>query len=214
MNPKLDAFFSEEKQWQEEMEKLRILVLDCGLVEELKWGVPCYTFKGKNILIIHGFKEYCALNFFKGALLKNTDDILIQPTENSQAARQIRFTNAKEIEELEPVLKAHIYEAIEVEKAGLDIKYKKVAEFDMPNELQQKFDEEPSFKAAFEALTPGRQKGYLLQFSAPKQSKTRVDRIEKYKQRIFDGKGFHDCVCGLSKRYPRCDGSHKYAKST
>lgn len=209
MNPKVDTFFENLSSWKEEMEILRSIVLDCGLKEDYKWKVPCYTYNGKNVLIIHGFKDYCALNFFKGALLKDTDKLLIQPTENSQAARQIRFTNTKEITENSQILKTYIFQAIEVEKAGLDIDYKKTTEYDIPEELQQVLDTDTEFKVAFEALTPGRQRGYLLHFSQPKQSGTRTSRIEKARDRIFDGKGIHDCVCGLSKRMPRCDGSHK-----
>ncbi len=212
MNPKVDAFFSEAEQWQDEYEEFRRIVLECGLTEELKWGVPCYTYKNANILIIHGFKEFCAINFFKGSLLKDEEGILVQQTENVQATRQIRVTSVKEIKKLEGHIKAYIFEAIEVEKAGLKINYKKVDDFDVPEEFQQKLDESPELKEAFEALTPGRQKGYLLHFSQAKQSATRAARVEKYRQRILNGKGINDCVCGLSKRYPVCDGSHKNAK--
>lgn len=211
MNPQLDSFFQNATQWKREMEELREIVLDCNLMEEEKWGVPCYTFSKGNILIIHGFKEYCALNFFKGALLQDTEGILVQQTENSQASRQIRFTNLKEISEKAAILKAYIFEAIEVEKAGLKIDYKKVEDFNVPEELTQKWTEEPRLKTAFENLTPGRQKAYLLHFSDSKQSKTRLARIEKNMPRILNGKGLNDCVCGLSKRMPNCDGSHKFA---
>ena len=192
MNPKVDFFFRKAERWQEEFEKLRTIVLDCGLTEELKWGVPCYTFENSNIVLIHGFKEYCALLFHKGALLKDPIGILIQQTENVQAARQIRFTNVEEIDEMEHILKAYIQEAIEVEKAGLEVDFKKTAEFNMPEEFQVKLDENPALKTAFEALTPGRQRGYLLYFSAPKQSKTRETRVEKYMQQILNGKGLND----------------------
>ena len=192
MNPKVDFFFSKAKQWREEFATLRAIVLDCGLTEELKWGKPCYTLAKSNVVLIHGFKEYCALLFFKGALLKDTKGILIQQTENVQAARQIRFTNVREIVKLEPALKAYIKEAIEVEKAGLEVKYKKTAEFTIPDEFQKKLHETPALKTAFEALTPGRQRGYLLYFSAPKQSKTREARIEKCIPLIFDGMGLND----------------------
>ena len=168
---------------------LRKIILDCGLKEELKWGVPCYTLSGKNVVLMHGFKEYCALLFHKGALLKDTDRILVQQTENVQAARQIRFTGTEEIEELEAVLKAYIFEAIKVEKAGLKVELKKTRDFDSPEELQQVLEE---FKTAFESLTPGRQRGYILYFAAPKQSKTRVSRIEKYWDQILKGKGLND----------------------
>jgi len=192
MNPKVDFFFNKAKQWQIEFEKLRTIVLDCDLSEELKWGVPCYTFEKSNIVLIHGFKEYCALLFHKGVLLKDTAGILVSQTENTQATRQIRFTNVEEIEEMEHILKAYIREAIEVEKAGLKVPYKKTTEFNMPEEFQKALDENPTLKTAFEALTPGRRRGYLLHFSQPKQSKTRVSRIEKALQQIFEGKGLND----------------------
>jgi len=178
MNPKVDFYFSKNEKWQKETEKLRSIVLDCQLTEELKWGVPCYTFQKNNIVLIHDFKEYCALLFFKGALLKDTDNILVQQTVNVQSARQIRFTNIEEIIELEPVLKTYIYEAVEVEKAGLKFIFKKTEEFEITEEFQKKLDENPDLKTAFEALTPGRQRAYMLHFSAPKQSKTRESRIE------------------------------------
>ena len=192
MNPKVEFFFNKAEKWQEEYEKLRMIVLDCGLTEELKWGCPCYTFQKGNIVLIHGFKEYCALLFFKGSLLHDANGILIQQTENVQAGRQIRFTNIREIVELEPILKAYVYEAIEMEKAGLEVSFKKHADYTIPEELQQKFDEIPLLKKAFEALTPGRQRGYMLHFSAPKQSKTRESRIEKCIEQILNGKGLDD----------------------
>ena len=192
MNPKVDFFFSKAKQWQEEYKKLRMIILDCGLNEEYKWMHPCYTFQESNIVLIHGFKEYCAILFIKGALLKDARGILIQQTENVQAARQIRFTNVREIVELEPILKAYIHEAIEVEKAGLKVNYKKATEFPIAEEFQKKLDEIPALKTAFDALTPGRQRAYLLYFSAPKQSKTRESRVEKCMQQILDGKGLND----------------------
>src|SRR6059058_3281885 len=191
-NPKVDFFFSKAKKWKEEFERLRAIVLDSGLSEELKWGKPCYTFQKSNIVLIHGFKDYCALLFFKGALLKDAKGILVQQTENVQAARQIRFTNVREIDKIEPILKAYIKEAIEVEKAGLKVDYKKTADFAIPEEFQNKLDEIPALKTAFDALTPGRQRGYILYFSAPKQSKTRESRIEKCMQQILDGKGLND----------------------
>ena len=192
MNPKVDFYFSKAKKWHEELEKLRIILLDCGLTEELKWGVPCYTFQKSNLVLIHVFKEYCALLFFKGALLNDANGILIQQTKNVQAARQIRFTNVREIVKLKPILKAYIYEAIEVEKAGLKVPFKKTKEFSMPEEFQNKLNENPALKRAFNALTPGRQRGYLLYFSAPKQSKTRESRVEKCMQQILKGKGLND----------------------
>ena len=195
-NPKVDVFFSKTKKWQEEFEKLRMIILDCGLTEELKWGVPCYSFEKRNIVLIHGFKEYCAILFFKGALLKDAKSILIRQTENVQAARQIRFTNVREIVKMETVLKAYINEAIKEEKAGLKVEFKKAAEFIIPEEFQIKLDENPSLKAAFEALTPGRQRAYILYFSAPKQSKTRESRVEKCIHRILDGIGLNDQFTG------------------
>jgi len=192
MNPKVDEYLSKAKKWKEESEKLRNIVLDCELTEEFKWMHPCYTFEKKNIVLIHGFKEYCALLFHKGALLQDAHGILIQQTENVQAARQIRFTNVQEIVEMEAILKAYIYEAIEVEKAGLEVKIKKGTEFIIPEEFQKKLDETPSLKTAFDALTPGRQRAYILYFSAPKQSKTRDSRVEKCMQQILNGKGLKD----------------------
>jgi uncharacterized protein YdeI (YjbR/CyaY-like superfamily) len=192
MNPKVDFFFNKATKWQKELEKLRKIVLDCGLSEELKWGVPCYTFQERNIVLIHVFKEYCALLFFKGALLNDANGMLIQQTKNVQAARQIRFTNIREIIQKAPILKAYIYEAIEVEKTGLKVNLKRTAEFIVPEEFQKKLDKIPALKTAFEALTPGRQRGYLLYFSQPKQSKTRVSRIEKMMPAILNGKGLND----------------------
>lgn len=191
-NSKVDFYFSEDKNWQKEIEKLRTIALDCGLTEELKWGVPCYTFQKSNIVLIHVFKEYCAFLFFKGALLKDPNGILIQQTEHVQAARQIRFTNVAEITRMKAVLKTYIHEAIDVEKAGLKVNLKKSTEFNIPEEFQNKLDGTPALKAAFDALTPGRQRGYLLYFSAPKQSKTRASRVEKFTQQILDGKGLND----------------------
>jgi uncharacterized protein YdeI (YjbR/CyaY-like superfamily) len=191
-NPKVDFFFSKAKEWQAEFEKLRTIILDCGLTEELKWGVPCYTFEKRNIVLIHGFKEYCALLFFKGALLKDAKGILIQQTKNVQAARQIRFTNVREIVKLKPILKAYIREAIEVEKACLKVKFKKTSEFKIPEEFQNKLERIPALKTAFKALTPGRQRGYLFYFSQPKQSKTRESRVEKCMHEILNGKGLND----------------------
>lgn len=191
-NPKVDWFFDKASKWQKEYLKLRTIALDCGLDEELKWGCPCYTYKKSNIVLIHGFKEYCAFLFHKGVLLKDTENILIQQTKNVQSARQIRFTNDQEIDELKDLLKAYIYEAIEVEKAGLEVEFKKTKEFDVPEEFQVKLDENIKLKKAFESLTPGRQRGYLLYFSNAKQSKTRMRRIEKYIPHILNGKGLND----------------------
>ncbi|TCN01263.1 uncharacterized protein YdeI (YjbR/CyaY-like superfamily) [Paenibacillus sp. BK033] len=192
LDRKVDGFINKSKKWKEEYIKLREIVLDCELTEDFKWMHPCYTHEGKNILIIHGFKEYCAILFQKGALLKDPNGILIQQTENVQAARQIRFTNVEQIIEMEAILKAYILEAIEVEKSGQEISYKKNDEYTVPEELQAKFDVRPAFKEAFYALTPGRQRAYLLHFAAAKQSKTREARIEKYYQQILDGKGLND----------------------
>lgn len=192
MNPKVDEFLSKDKKWKEEYETLRKIVLDCELTEDYKWMNPCYTFDKKNIVLIHGFKEYCALLFPKGALLQDSHGILIQQTENVQGARQIRFTNVQEIVEKEAILKAYIDEAIEVEKAGLKVKVKKPEELIIPEELQHKFNEIPALKAAFTTLTPGRQRAYILYFSAAKQSKTRESRVEKCIPNILNGKGLND----------------------
>lgn len=192
MNPQVDEYLRKAKKWQEESKKLRTIILDCGLIEESKWEKPCYTFQGSNVVIIQGFKEYCALLFCKGALLKDANRILIQQTENVQAARQLRFTNVREIVETEPILKAYINEAVEVEKAGLEVNYKKTSEFAVPAELQTKLDTTPALRKAFEALTPGRQRAYLLYFAAPKQSKTRESRIEKCTPQILKGQGLND----------------------
>ncbi len=192
MNPNVDFYFSKAKKWQEELEKLRMIILACQLTEELKWGVPCYTFQKSNIVLIHVFKEYCALLFFKGALLNDTNGILIQQTKNTQAARQIRFTNVREIVVMKPILKAYIYEAIEVDKAGLKVDFKEKTELIFPEEFQNKLDENPALKTAFDALTPGRQRAYNLYFSAPKQSKTRESRVEKCRQQILNRKGLND----------------------
>ena len=190
-NPKVDFYFSKEK-WNKELQQLRTIVLDCGLTEELKWGCPCYTFQQKNIVLIHVFKEYSALLFFKGALLNDANGILIQQTENVQAARQIRFTDAKEITKLRSTVKAYVYEAIEAEKAGLKVELKKTAAFSMPEEFQTRLAKKAALKKAFDELTPGRQRAYLLHFSAPKQSKTRESRIDKAIPQILIGKGLND----------------------
>ncbi|MGD6849309.1 YdeI family protein [Rossellomorea aquimaris] len=192
-NRKVDGFIKKTKTWKEEFERLRSILLGFEeLDEEIKWMHPCYTLEGKNIVLMHGFKDYCALLFHKGALLKDPDGILIQQTENVQAARQIRFTNVQEIIEMKPILKAYIQEAIEVEKAGLQVELKKTEEYTIPEELQTKFDEVPALKTAFEELTPGRQRAYILYFSKAKQSKTRASRIEKYMEHILEGKGLND----------------------
>jgi uncharacterized protein YdeI (YjbR/CyaY-like superfamily) len=192
MNPKVDGYLRKAKRWQEELEKLRMIILDCQLTEELKWVKPCYTFQKSNIVIIIPLKEYCALMFCKGALLNDANGILIKPGENTQAGRWIKFTAVREIVEMETILKAYIYEAIEVEKAGLKVNFKKTTEFIIPEEFQNKLDEIPALKTAFDALTPGRQRAYILYFSAPKQSKTRESRVEKWMQQILNGKGLND----------------------
>jgi len=192
MNPKVDWYFNKADKWQAEIKKLRMIVLDCPLTEELKWGVPCYTFQKSNIVLIHVFKEYCALLFVKGALLKDAKGILIQQTENVQAARQIRFTTVQEIVKMAPSLKAYIHEAIEVEKAGLKVNYKKATEYSVPEEFQNKLDRNSALREAFYALTPGRQRAYLFYFSQPKLSKTRESRVEKCMDLILDGMGLDD----------------------
>lgn len=192
MNPKVDWYFNKANKWKVESEKLRKIILECGLTEELRWGKPCYTFEGNNIVLIHGFKQYCAVLFFKGVLLKDSKRMLIQQTENVQSARQIRFTNLREIVGLASTLKAYIKEAIEVEKAGLKVKLKKTSDYKVPEEFKNKLDERPALKKAFNALTPGRQRGYLFYFSQAKQAKTREARVEKWMPQILKGKGMDD----------------------
>jgi uncharacterized protein YdeI (YjbR/CyaY-like superfamily) len=196
MNPQVDEFLRKAEKWQEELERLRTICLDCMLTEELKWGQPCYTFHGRNIVILGELKESCALSFFKGALLSDAHNLLLKPGENTQSGRWIKFANVQEIVKLEPMLKAYIYEAIEVEKAGLNVKLKETSDFFVPDELQHKLDTMPALKTAFEALTPGRQRGYLLYFAQPKQSKTRESRIEKWIPQILSGKGLNDDYTG------------------
>jgi uncharacterized protein YdeI (YjbR/CyaY-like superfamily) len=209
MNPKVDEYLNKARKWQAELEQLRTILLDCGLTEDFKWCNPCYTFQNSNVAIIAELKDCCMLSFFKGALLKDTEGILSKPGENSRAARVIRFTSVGEIEELEAVLKSCIAEAVEVEQAGLKVDFEKDRDLEIPEEFQQKVDENPELKSAFEALTPGRQRAYLLYFSGAKQSRTRASRVEKHTERILAGKGINDCVCGLSRKKPSCDGSHK-----
>lgn len=192
MNPKVDFYFAKATKWQKELKKLRQIVLDCHLAEELKWGCPCYLYGKSNIVLIHDFKEYCALLFFKGALLKDPKGILIQQTKNVQSARQIRFTSLSEITKLESTLKDYIYRAVEVEESGLKVELKKTSDFPVPEEFQKKLDKMPALKTAFKALTPGRQRAYLFHFSSAKQSKTREARVEKYIPQILDGKGLDD----------------------
>lgn len=192
MNPKVDFYFANSEKWQEELRTLRTLILECGLTEELKWGVPCYTFQKSNVVLIHEFKAYCAILFTKGALLNDAEGILIQQTENVQAARQIRFTNVQQIVEIANTIKAYIYEAIEVEKAGLKVELKKPSEFKMAEEFQQKLEGNTALKTAFDKLTAGRQRAYLLHFSSPKQAKTREARVEKCTEAILNGKGLNE----------------------
>jgi len=192
MNPKVDDFLKKQQKWQKEFVMLRAIVLSCPLTEELKWGQPCYTFENKNVVIIHGFKEYCAILFIKGALLKDSHKVLIQQTEHVQAGRQIRFTNVKEIESIKDIIKNYILEAIDIEKKGMKVEMKKTSDYTIPEEFQLKLNENAALKKAFETLTPGRQRAYIYYFSQPKQSKTRVSRIENHLQNILDGKGLND----------------------
>lgn len=192
MNPKVNFFFDNATQWKEEFEKLRAIALSTELVEDLKWGCPCYTYEGKNIFLIHGFKEYCAILFFKGALMKDPDHILIRQSENVQAARQIRFTELQQIVDLEKNLQAYMFEAVEIEESGAKVEMKKTKEFEMPEEFQHQLDNDSILKEAFESLTPGRQRAYLLHFSSAKQPKTREARIEKCIPQILIGKGLND----------------------
>lgn len=192
MNPKVDFYFDKDEKWSEEFKALRTIILDCGISEELKWGHPCYIYQGKNVLLMHGFKEYCAILFFKGALMNDAAGILIQQTKNVQSARQVRFTGIKEIIKLQRILKQYIYEAIEIEKAGLKIKLKTTEDYKIPEEFKTKLNKNRALKKAFEALTPGRQRGYIFYFTQAKQSKTREERIEKYIPQILGGKGLND----------------------
>ncbi len=209
MNTDVDDYLFNIKKWQEELSLLRDIILECNLKEDFKWMHPCYTKNGKNILLIHEFKDYCAILFHKGSLLKDPENILVQQTENTQAARQIRFTNTTKIAALENTIKNYITEAIQIEISGQKVETKKLSDYKIPKELEQAFAEHSAFKKAFHKLSPGRQKGYLLHFTKAKQSKTRTTRIEKNIERILDGYGLTDCTCGLSKRKPNCDGSHK-----
>jgi uncharacterized protein YdeI (YjbR/CyaY-like superfamily) len=212
MNTKVDEYFLGQNQWQTELKLLRDIILDCGLIETYKWKHPCYQYNKHNVVIIHEFKTYCGITFFKGALLKDTEKILTQSTENMQAARQIRFKSIKQIQKQEASIRAYIYEAIEIEKAGLKVKMKATSDYEVPEELTIAFKENLELEKAFQKLTPGRQRGYLLHFSGAKQAKTRMTRINKYVDRILKGKGLNDCICGLSKRMPNCDGSHNILK--
>ncbi len=209
MHSEVEKYFGKLIQWQAELEVLRSIILECHLTEDFKWKHPCYTFENKNIVLLQEFKEYCAVMFPKGALLQDSEAILVQITQNVQSDRQIRFKSIEEIQKLKELLKLYVFEAIEIEKAGLKVKMKDTSEFEIAEELKTYFELNPAFKTAFESLTPGRQRGYLLHFSQLKQSKTRETAIKKHVQRIFMGKGLNDCICGISKRMPNCDGSHK-----
>jgi uncharacterized protein YdeI (YjbR/CyaY-like superfamily) len=213
-NEKVDDFLAVQKKWQAELTKLRMIALECQMEEGFKWKHPCYMHQDKNIFLIGGFKEYCAIMFVKGSLLFDAEKLLHQPTDNSQFGRQVRFTNVQEIKEIEATLKQYIFEAIEVEKAGLKVAMKAHEDYEVVEEFQTKLDTDESLKTAFFALTPGRQRGYLLHFSGAKQSATRMSRIENVRSRILKGKGLTDCTCGLSKRMPNCDGSHKHLSLT
>lgn len=209
MNREVDAYIDRAKSWQPELKLLRTILLDCGLLEEYKWRQPCYTYDHNNVIILSPFKDYCALNIIKGSLLEDAEGRLTKPGENTQGGRQFRFTSLKEIKELEAIIKAYIYEAIEVARAGLKVPSSDNTNLDFPDELLEIMESKPDFKAAFESLTPGRQRAYNILFTGAKQSATRTTRIKKYIPRIMDGFGFNDCVCGHSKRMPNCDGSHK-----
>jgi uncharacterized protein YdeI (YjbR/CyaY-like superfamily) len=212
MKDEVDVYLNDLKKWQAELKMLREIILECGLTEDFKWMHPCYTDKGKNIVLIHGFKNYCAILFNKGSLLKDPKSILVQQTENTQFGRQIRFTDLSEIEVRRSVIKQYIKEAIHNERSNIPVPTKQTAEYEVPEELMQKFEEQPSLEKAFNKLTPGRQRGYLLHFGQPKQSKTIIARIDKNAERILNGFGLNDCVCGHSKRMPNCDGSHNKLK--
>ena len=210
MNPEIDTYLAKVKNWQAELSQLRAILLDCGLTEELKWKSPCYTYKGTNVILLGGFKEFCVISFIKGVLLKDEANILVQQGENSQSVRVAKFTSVEEIIKLESTIKAYIFEAIEVEKLGLKVELKKSDEHEFCEELIAELDKNNPLKAAFEKLTPGRQRGYNIVIASAKQSKTRTERIKKYEQRILDGYGVNDCTCGHSKRKPNSDGSHKF----
>jgi uncharacterized protein YdeI (YjbR/CyaY-like superfamily) len=209
MNLTADKYFLDAPQWKEELSQLRKIVLGTQLTEMIKWGVPCYVFQESNVVLLGAFKGFCSISFFKGSLMGDPNGILLKPGENSQIARMIKFTHLDQIRELEPIIRAYIFEAIEIEKTGAKHIVVKSAELVFPEELLQILDKDDAFKTAFTALTPGRQRGYNLFFTAAKQPATRISRIEKYRQQILDGKGINDCTCGLSKKMPSCDGSHK-----
>ncbi len=214
MNPKVDDYFTKVKRWHNELVKLRQICNDCGLTEEFKWRNPCYTFQNKNILFIGELKDSCVLSFIKGSLLNDSNKVLIQQTINSQAVRIVRFTSVNELIDLESILKAYIFEAIEIEKAGLKVDYKKDAEILFPKAILDFLSTDKELKNAIETLTPGRKRGYNIFFSAAKQPNSQVNRILKYRKHILEGKGMNDCICGLSKKMPNCDGSHKFLSIT
>ncbi len=211
MNPKVDDYLLRISAWQAELTLLRNILLECGLTEELKWGIPCYVFESSNIILLQNFKAYCSIGFLKGALLKDTKGLLKKPGENTQGGRVFPFLNTKEIVKQKALIKSYIFEAIELEKAGLKIEVSATT-IELPEELEQQFKKNPAFKKAFYQLTPGKQRAYLIHFTGAKQSATRTSRIEKYTPQILCGKGFYDCTCGLSKKMPICDGSHKFAR--
>jgi uncharacterized protein YdeI (YjbR/CyaY-like superfamily) len=210
MNKALDAFFEKPSQWQVELNELRKIVLETGIIEELKWKQPCYTMDGTNLLMVSSFKDFAFVSFLNGSLLADTEKVLVKPGENSQFSRLMRFKNIEEVRKLKSTLLAYVYETIETHKVGIKPVADKSKELEFPEELLQKFEIDPAFKTAFEALTPGRQRAYHIYFTGAKSSKARASRIESYTERIMNGKGFNDCICGLSKRMPNCDGSHKY----
>lgn len=209
MNPTADKYFLDAPQWQEELIQLRKIALSTQMTEMIKWGVPCYVFQEGNVVLLGAFKAFCSISFFKGSLLQDPNGILSKPGENSQSVRMLKFTDLDQIRQLEPVIRSYIFEAIEIEKAGLKPALERSVDLEFPEELLQILDKDAALKAAFTALTPGRQRGYNLFFTAAKQPATRITRIEKYRQQILDGKGINDCTCGLSKKMPSCDGSHK-----
>lgn len=213
MNEKVSDYLGRVTQWQNELTQIRSILIDCGLAEEYKWRAPCYTIQDKNIILIGGFKEYCVISFIKGVLLSDTDNLLVKAGENSQSVRVMRFTNLQDIINNETTIKAYIFEAIEIEKAGLKVELTANLNLEYSEELQNKLDCDRDFREAFETLTPGRKRAYNMHFNSAKQAKTRETRIEKYTKRILDGYGLNDCVCGHSKRMPNCDGSHKHLKA-
>ncbi len=209
MNSKVDDFISQNENWQQEFILLRRLLLDCLFTEEIKWGKPCYTYNRKNCIILYSLKDYCALGFMKGSLMKDPEKLLVKPGENSQSSRYMKFLNIEEIHAKTPIIKAYLFEAIAIEKSGIEVDFKAKNNLTFPEELLHFFDKDPAYKEAFFSLTPGRQRAYNLHFCGAKQSQTKITRIQKYRDRILSGKGINDCVCGHSKRMPQCDGSHK-----